>query len=240
MVKDPSAAGDDLAAFKTFLDASAEPLRARLFRAGVEIVCPGEPPDYIYLIENGRAQVRIDSANGLAVIYRDFVAGDMFGELAVIDGAPRSTSVVATEDSRIYCVPAQQFRALMRSKPEAAAWLLRRLARKVRGLTQKVFELNAVRIQDRLHCELRRLVDDAGGDRSLVIEPAPTHEELAMRVGASREAVSREMSYLSRAGILQLQRRRLQILNPEALNHLAAKAADSVDTEPSEPEFPYV
>jgi len=109
--------------------------------------------------------------------------------------------------------------------PEAALWLARRLTAQVRDLTERVFELNALRVSSRLHCELLRLCHGVGGEAKCVtIEPAPTHSDLAARIGTHREAVTREMGDLADKGILAQERRRITILDTVALARLVEMA----------------
>src|SRR6185295_4275970 len=96
----------------------------------------------------------------------------------------------------------------------AGVWLARRLASGIRRLTEQVFELSALNVQTRIHCELLRLAQK-GESRNGVIEvsPALTHAELASRVGTHREAVTREMQTLSDMGIIRYGRGSLSILD---------------------------
>ena len=110
-------------------------------------------------------------------------------------------------------------------------WLARRLTGQIRDLTEKVFELNALRVSSRLHCELLRRCAAAGaGATSVAIEPAPTHAELASCIGTHREAVTREMGYLVERGIVQQQRRRIVVQDTRAL----AKLVQMVVGEPTQ------
>jgi CRP-like cAMP-binding protein len=90
--------------------------------------------------------------------------------------------------------------------------MTRRLTTQVRSLTNRVFEMSALHVQARLHCELLRLARTRG-DADGLVDPAPTHEELANRIGTHREAVTREFGLLSDQKILESGRRRLRFLD---------------------------
>ena len=105
------------------------------------------------------------------------------------------------------------FRAAIHSSPEAADWLLGRLANQVRALTDKVFELSALNSGARLQCELLRLGHIASASGRQEVFPAPTHAELASRIGTTREAVTREMRVLAERRIIRSKHRRLEFLD---------------------------
>ncbi|MFQ3596041.1 MAG: helix-turn-helix domain-containing protein, partial [Sphingomonadaceae bacterium] len=94
-----------------------------------------------------------------------------------------------------------------------------------RALTAQVYALSFLPVRARLHCELHRLARDAGaGDGTATLFEAPTHEELAQRIGSHREAISREMAALARLGLLSQRRRRLVIHDAATLAAMAAAA----------------
>src|SRR3546814_12757576 len=89
---------------------------------------------------------------------------------------------------------------------------------RIRLLTERLFELNSLAVRDRLHCELLRLCLAAGiSDNRAVIEDAPTHSQIAARIGTHREAVTRELQQLTRKAIVAQQRRRLAVNDVAAL-----------------------
>lgn len=192
--------------------------RARTIRArkGQTVVAKGETSSEVLIVQEGRLEVLLYAASGREVSLRSLEAGQVFGELAAIDGAPRSTSVIATSDSRLLAIAPESFRSVILSSPEGADWLARRLTAQIRSLTNRVFELSALHVQARLHCELLRLARSQGSTGAIV-EPAPTHAELASRIGTHREAVTRELGALARRGIIRSGRRRLDFLDLERL-----------------------
>ncbi|HEX8644943.1 MAG TPA: Crp/Fnr family transcriptional regulator [Allosphingosinicella sp.] len=188
-------------------------------KPGRTLVSSGARSDHVYVVLKGRVRVTLYSLAGREVILRSLGEGAMFGELAAIDGQPRSATIVAVSSCTLASIGAAAFREAVAADPESSIWLARRLTAQVRDLTEKVFELNALRVSSRLHCELLRLC--AGSDSTRVaIEPAPTHADLAARIGTHREAVTREMGELADKGILAQERRRIVILDTTALARL--------------------
>jgi CRP/FNR family transcriptional regulator, cyclic AMP receptor protein len=198
--------------------------------AGKTLVALGATSTSVYIVLEGRVQVMLFSLGGKEVILRDLGEGDIFGELAAIDGQPRSASIVALADCQLASIPAETFRAAVSALPEGAIWLARRLTGQIRDLTERVFELNALRVRSRLHCELLRLCGTAADGRDrITLEPTPTHAELASRVGTHREAVTREIGLLVGQGIVEQHRRRMTVVDLPALTHLVRMATSGED-----------
>ena len=106
----------------------------------------------VYFIAKGEVRVSIYSVDGKAVTFRDLGRGEMFGEIAAIDGGPRSTSVEARTSCLIASMTAAIFRELLQSEPALAQALLRDFARKVRDLTTRVYEFSALAIGSNRKC----------------------------------------------------------------------------------------
>jgi CRP/FNR family transcriptional regulator, cyclic AMP receptor protein len=152
------------------------------------------------------------------VSFRDLPAGEMFGELSAIDGLPRSCSVVALTDTLVAVMSASLFWDLLRGHESVNAYILRRLTRLVRVLSERVVEFSTLTVQQRIQAELLRLArETAPGQKCAVIVSAPTHGELASRLSTHREAVTRGLGELARAGIIEKRRGGLVIRNVEAL-----------------------
>jgi CRP-like cAMP-binding protein len=182
----------------------------------------------VFFLVGGRVRVSVYSAAGKRVTYRDIEAGQMFGEFAAIDGEPRSASVEATEPSLVASMSPDLFWDVLRRHPEVTASVLRRLTRQVRVLSARLYEFSTLNARHRLHLELLRMTSGAlGGNGSAVIRNAPTHEDLATRIGSQRETVSREMGDLAAEGILAQDRRTLTIKSVAALRRLVDEAMDA-------------
>lgn len=195
-------------------------------RAGQTLMEVGSNSTSVYVVLEGRVQVAIFSPAGREVILRDLERGSVFGELAALDEQPRSATIIALAPCLLLSIPGDRFRAAVFDNPAAAAWTTRRLVAQIRDLTERVFELNTLRVPSRLHCELLRLAGPARDtDAPVVIDPFPTHAELAARIGTHREAVTRELSYLGSRGIVEQQRRRAVVTDLPALVALVRDVA---------------
>jgi len=182
----------------------------------------------VFFLVSGRVRVSVYSSAGKRVTYRDIESGEMFGEFAAIDGEPRSASVEATQTSLIASMSPDLFWEILRTHPEVSGAVLRRLTRQVRSLSRRLYEFSTLNARDRLHLELLRLASGSiNANGTAVIKDAPTHEDLATRIGSQRETVSREMADLAAAGVLEQDRRILTIKDVSALRRLVDDAADT-------------
>jgi len=184
----------------------------------------------VFVVLEGTLRVELHSLNGREIILADLGKGEIFGEFAALDDQPRTASVSATSSCTLATIPGETFRTIVLGDPATADWLARRLVRRIRLLTERIFELNALAVRDRLHCELLRLSLDAGvsANRAL-ISPAPTHVQLAGRIGTHREAVTRELTWLQKEGIVAQQGREMAIENVAQLAEIVRAAAGDVD-----------
>jgi len=158
----------------------------------------------LYLIVSGRVRVTTYSAGGRQVTFRDIAAGDYFGEVAAIDGEPRSADVIALESTLVASMPPAVFWRLAREEPLVAERMLLRLASLMRGLSERVIDLSTLGVQNRIYAELLRLAREAGiAGNTARIDPAPKHTDIASRVSTYREQVTRELSALVKLGILE-------------------------------------
>lgn len=175
----------------------------RVYDAEQPIMSQQDETREVHFILAGRVRVNLYSPDGQDVTFRDLGLGEMVGELAAIDEAPRSANVIALESTTTASLNAGEFSLLLRDHPAVAAATLRRLVRLVRALTDRVYEFSTLAVRNRIHAELLRLCQPAMTSRNTArIDPAPTHAEIASRISTHREAVTRELNELVRAHLI--------------------------------------
>lgn len=200
----------------------AKRLKPRRYTNGEEIIGQHEQDNSVYFILSGAVRITVYSAAGKEVTFRDLGPGSMFGELAAIDGQPRSANAVAKSDAHIGRVSAAQFWTLLQDFPEANAATLKYLCGLVRDLSARVYQFSAHAVCNRIQAEILRLAQLAApAGNAATIAPAPTHAEIAARVNTHREAVTREISRLVDAGLIERSRGRLIVRDIEALKGMA-------------------
>ena len=183
----------------------------------------------VFVVLEGSLRIELSSLNGREIILADAGPGELVGEFAALDDEPRSASVTAITSAVLACISGEAFHAAVFSDPASSDWLARRLVRRIRLLTERIFELNALAVRNRLHCELLRLCIDAGiKDNRARVSPAPTHVQLASRIGSHREAVTRELQYLHKQAIIVQQGRELAVNDVAKLTEIVRAAAGDV------------
>lgn len=174
--------------------------------------------DVFYLLE-GKAKAVLYSEEGHEIWLDDFQPGDFFGEIAVLTGEQRSSSVVAKTKATVAVFRAEDFLGLMQRHSTFSIAVARWLAERVRHTTQRMFELSALSVTGRVYAELLRgarsaaLID--GIERT--IRPAPSITELAHQVNSTRESVSRTINDLERRGLIARRDDAIIIFTPAEL-----------------------
>ncbi|RMF40787.1 MAG: Crp/Fnr family transcriptional regulator [Alphaproteobacteria bacterium] len=190
----------------------AKTLHPLRFARGAEIIAVEDDSRAFYLMLEGQAQAVLYSADGKQVTYRDLAPGDIFGELSALDGEPRSAFVTAQSPVLAGMLDAPAFEALLAGCAEFGRAISLHLAAQIRAMTQRIFEIQTLLVRDRLMRELMRRARACAGESDRVeIADMPTHYALASLIGSHREAVSREMSRLAGAGLIEKNGRSLVI-----------------------------
>src|SRR5579871_1059703 len=217
-----------------FLALVPEPLRTQVYRQRTEVhrgenrrtlIDEDIPSTDVFFLREGEAEVRLYPLHRPDIVYLHTLRpGDVFGEIAALDGKGRSANVEALSEVVADVLRANDFIACLHSSPAAGIWLAQRMAASVRRLSEKVFELTALNVSARIHCELLRLA--ATGERAgncIVVDPAPNQTELAKRVGTSRDRKSTRLGYLSDRKILEYARPKLVFIDLKALERLTQR-----------------
>ena len=211
-------AGVDLSAFETRC-------RWRRFDADEMLVDFDDLSTDVYLLASGEIRVLIRTQAGKEVILADMRAGEIFGELAAIDGVSRSANVTALTKGEVCVMPATVFRELVFAAPLVADRLLRLLTKRVRDLTGRLMEHTVLDLRHRLYAELLRLsTPRAGAAGERVVTPPPYHHVLAARIGCRREQVTREFAAMSQENLVERTRGALVLKRPEVLEQRIAVA----------------
>lgn len=157
-------------------------------RKGQVLLAVGLPATDVYVVLEGSVSVSLVSAQGRETVLRAIGAREMFGELAAIDGEPRSADVVAVENSTLLVIPGPTFAGLLGVEPVLSLWLARYLSHQVRYLTNRIYELSTMGVGPRLQAELLRLAGEPDQAGAATINRIPTQAELAARIGTNRDA----------------------------------------------------
>jgi CRP/FNR family transcriptional regulator/CRP/FNR family cyclic AMP-dependent transcriptional regulator len=179
--------------------ALAKAAAIRTFRRGETIVEQGQPGDAFYVIARGRVAVAIVAPDGREVVLTSLGEGDHFGEMALLDDAPRSASVIAQEKSELAILSRAVFFDLLKSNFVLTRALLSAFSARLRRANATIEGLASLDVKARLARYFRELAlsrgRKAGGGWSVVVRPS--QREIADTIGSSRETVSRTMSQMA-------------------------------------------
>jgi CRP-like cAMP-binding protein len=197
-------------------------VRWRNFKAGEQILDRSSDNRDLFLVVEGAVRVVNFSRSGREVAYAVVNAGGFFGELAAIDGEPRSATVVAVNKATLASVSPALFVELMGRHPEMLMTVVRRLARIVRTCDDRIMDLSTLGAVQRVYLELLRMCKpDAAGAGFWVIYPMPPHKEIAARASTTRETVARVLSQLASDGMVEKRDKVLYIQNKTKLQAMA-------------------
>ena len=191
------------------LDSIAKGATVRAFPKNAIIVHEGDETDSLYVMLAGRARVYVSNAQGREVQLNQIGPGEYFGEVT-LDGGPLSASVMAAEDCRCAVVKRNELLTIVEKQPQVALHMVRKLASRVRDLTENVRSLALMDVYGRVARLLLELAEERDG--RLIVEGPLTHKDIASRVGASREMISRIFSDLTAGGYVGKENGRLVIM----------------------------
>jgi CRP/FNR family cyclic AMP-dependent transcriptional regulator len=175
------------------------------------IINEGDHSDSLYIIRAGSVKVFLSSDEGKEVILNVQKTGEYFGELALIDSGPRSASVITQEKSTLSLISKADFEDFLRQHPAATVKIMRGLVKRLRALTENVRSLALMDVYGRVARLLLKLSQPEGEVR--VIRDALTQQDIADRVGASREMVSRILKDLREGGYIEVHDRHITLLD---------------------------
>ena len=184
------------------LEALAANGNTRPFRANSILINEGDAGDSLYIVVTGRLRAYASSEDGRDVVLSELGPGEYVGELS-LDGRERSASVKTLVASTCCVVPGAQLRGFLAEHPDFALHLSQKLTRMVRRLTDQVKSLALQDVYGRMVRVLMELSDPAGEER--VVREKLTQQDIADRVGSSREMVNRVMKDLTGGGYVAVR-----------------------------------
>ncbi|HLF28805.1 MAG TPA: Crp/Fnr family transcriptional regulator [Anaerolineae bacterium] len=206
------------------IDASAKDFVPNRFRQGETIFHQGDAGQLLYLIEAGQVRIFVLGEEGQETSVVLYGAGDIFGELAVIDGLPRSAGAVAMEETIVLTLNRDRFREQLRRTPQLALNFMKALSVRVRYSTQQLGSLAVLDVPGRLARKLLELAQTYGvaEPEGVRIAMALTQTDLASLIGATRESINKALAAFRRQGYILLRRHQVTIVDPDALREIGS------------------
>ena len=190
----------------------------RSFPAGVRVFHEGDRSDACYLVRTGDLRVTREHSDGRAIALATLGPGDIFGELAMLDGEARSASVETLSDSELLALPAADFRRMLAEHSEISVKLIVALTRRLRETNERVARQSFQTVPSRVAGVLTQLIaEEAAPEGRSGVTVRMTQADLAQLAGTSRESVSRFLATLERAGVVSVGRGRVTVVEPRRL-----------------------
>jgi CRP-like cAMP-binding protein len=202
------------------LERLAGGMRSRRFRRGEVIFHIGDPGDALFVIVDGEVKISLPSETGEEAILATLQSGDVFGELALLDGAPRSASASALSPTETVVLPRDKFRELIATEAGVRDALLASIAGELRRLTTHVEELHFLDITGRLAARLVRLSQEGGTrlpDGGIRLRTNLTQGDLAAMVGCTRQSVNKLLGQFTDDHLIRLDRDGIVVMDLDGL-----------------------
>ena len=197
----------------------AERARPRQYRAGTIIFHRDDPGSTLHVIATGLVKLVLASPEGREVTVGILGPGDFFGEMALLDGGPRSASAVALEAVETLTLDRAPFVAILERQPQVATALLGILGDRLRRTDELIQDILFLDLPGRLAKQLLALADEHGTTtpQGVRIDLRLSQSELAAIIGATRESVNRCLKAYADRGILALERDTITLRAPDTL-----------------------
>jgi CRP/FNR family cyclic AMP-dependent transcriptional regulator len=183
----------------------------RQLAAGQVLFIKGDVGDALYGVRRGQIRIESGTESGERLIIDVLGAGDLFGEIALLDGRPRTADAIAAEDAELFVLPRDQFLRYLEREPHLAVKIIELLCGRIRSTNERMEETLFLPLQARLARRLVTLTEDFGTEVHM------TQEQLAALMGVARESVNRQLNEWRESGIVKLSRGRIWVLDSRRL-----------------------
>ncbi len=194
------------------IDGLASLCTTRMLGGGETLFQKGDPGDAVYGVRRGQIGIEIGTRAGARVTLNTLGAGDVFGEIAMLDGRERTTDAIALEPTELFALRREQVLAHIDREPEIALKFIELLCKRLRYVSGRMEEVVTLKLGARLARRLLALAEDFGSE--VVI----SQEHLAAHVGAARESVNRQLQLWHKRDIIEIRRGCIAIKNSDALS----------------------
>lgn len=173
----------------------------------------GDPGDALYAVRRGQIRIATGTGAGKRLTLNLLGPGDVFGEVALLDGRSRTADAIATEATELFMVHRRDFLDLLTRRPMVAVRIIELLCERVRWMSDRMEESVLLPLSTRLARRIIALAEDYGAELRV------SQEELAVFIGATRESVNRQLQTWKRKGLIEIGRSRIRLINRAGLTH---------------------
>lgn len=206
------------------LDRLADLATTRRFAAGDTVFVKGDPGTSMMAVLEGRIRISSISEEGREVMLAVFGPGDVFGEIAMIDGGERTADAVALEPTLLLVLTRREFMPFLERNPKVCIKLLEMLCKRFRQTDEQIEDFNFLHLRSRLAKRLVFLAEQYGAkahDGTQITIPLPQHL-LASMMGTSREAVNKQLRGFEEAKLIDVRRGNVTVLDRHGLERIVS------------------
>ena len=208
------------------LQALARAAHLRLFARGQAVFQKDDPAEAIYVVHSGLVVIFLATADGRELVINELQPGDLFGEMALLQRQPRSASAVARQASEVIQMDGRVFLAVLESEPRLMRQLLETLARRLRDSGERegalAFLTAPARLARLLLDHAQAIAPSAAPDLACLV--TTSQDDLAQRVGVTRQTVAKILGGWRRAGWIITGRGKIMLVNRAALKKVVLTA----------------
>jgi CRP/FNR family cyclic AMP-dependent transcriptional regulator len=196
--------------------------RVERFRKGATIFHKGDTGGGLMAVLEGQVKISVPSAEGKEAVLNIIRPGHVFGEIALLDGQPRTADAIAMEDCDLLVLDRREFVPLLRANPELALRIMELLCARLRRTSEQVEDVMFLHLEGRLAKALLRLSREQGGAGAPSARVAITQRELGQMIGMSRESTNKQLQDWQRRGWVRLVKGGVELLDRAALQDMTA------------------
>ena len=198
-------------------------VKRRTLTRGTSIFAKGDPGTGLMGVLAGSVKISVPSADGRDIVLAIFHEGDIFGEIALLDGHPRTADATAMTDCELMVIERRDFIPFLRSQPDLTIQIIETLCSRLRRTTEQVQDVTFLNLPTRLAKALLRLTADAEREAPSSRKVAITQHEISQIIGRSRESTNKQLRAWAKDGLIRLERRAVVVLDRDRLAELAAQ-----------------
>ena len=192
------------------------------YQKGTIILFEHDEGNAFFFIVKGEVKISRESDDGREVILSLLQDADVFGEMSLLDGMPRSANVTAMEDTELYMIKREDFLELLNNHPDVSIALLEEITHRLREAGLRIKSLSLNDAEGKVAMVLLQIAEEKGKIKNGIveIEKLPFQHDLANMAGTSRETISRTLHSFAKKGLVELEGSKLRIINYEQFKEI--------------------
>ena len=200
-------------------------MKTRRVARGTSIFAKGDPGTGLMGVLAGAVKVSVASADGKDIVLNVFREGDIFGEIALLDGRPRTADATAMSDCELIVIERRDFVPFLSSQPDVMLKFIEILCSRLRRTSEQVQDITFLNLPTRLAKTLLQLTGGVQGSAA-PSKAIITQREISQMIGMSRESTNKQLRAWAKRGWIRLERGGVGVIAPDKLTAIAAEGAD--------------